>query len=124
MGVSRRATSSTTRLFDRRRSRCPKSQSPPKPPKAQKLPLLLVDWIDSRSPCNNWQWHGEGDYVEAPLCRTVGYEVKRTKESLHLAQSLGDVQDEDDFQVNGIMTIALRQVTKITKLKATTRGKT
>lgn len=80
-------------------------------------PLLLVEWIDSRCPHAGWQWQEKASYGEAPKCRTVGWKVGQTAETLHIAQSIADHDDEGDFQTNGVMSIARRQVVKVIVLK-------
>ncbi len=74
-----------------------------------KYPLRRITWIDSHS-SRGWLDQSEAD-DEPATCTTVGYVVKRGKICLVSAHSI------HGKQINGCMTIPLRCIKKIERLK-------
>ncbi len=82
----------------------------------RKYSLVEIVWEDSRSPSVGWQFIQKADIPNICKCKTVGYLMKKTKRKVVVAQSIGDVRS-NQVQVNGFMTIPMRCVMKIVKLK-------
>lgn len=71
--------------------------------------LVLVEWLDSRSPEPGWRFIEDGDMPRVCECVSVGYLVKDGENEKILAQSLGDVSG-GQMQANGLMAIPSRAV--------------
>jgi hypothetical protein len=79
------------------------------------MDLVLIEWQDSRQPSGGWQWLDECDTPAPVKCLTVGWLLKKTKDALLIAQSLGDVAGER-MQFSGGTEIARRSVIRMEKL--------
>ena len=73
--------------------------------------LTLVEWLDSRQSDGGWRFVRSFEAVAPVKCVTVGWVVHDDGETLVLAQSFGDIGDED-MQVAGLKTIPCRAVTR------------
>lgn len=63
-------------------------------------PLVLVTWVDSRQTEGSWQFLSDLSPPAPVICRSVGWLVHDGPDCLIVAQSLGDVAD-DDIQTAG-----------------------
>jgi len=77
--------------------------------------LVLVEWLDSRSPEPGWRYLEDGDMPSHCKCVSVGYLVKDDTAEKIIAQSIGDVPD-GPFQVNGLMAIPASAITAMRPL--------
>jgi hypothetical protein len=80
------------------------------------MKLVLVEWQDSRHPSGIWEWLDECEEPKALKCLTVGWLLKKTKDVLLIAQSLGDVSGERT-QFTGAMEIARRQIIRMEEVQ-------
>ena len=83
-----------------------------------KLPpqLVKVKWLDSRQAEPTWErlsdTHDDFDFPRACPSETVGWLIKESNDSILLAQSLAD-KDDDDPMTAGRATIARCQIIEI-----------
>ena len=77
--------------------------------------LVLVEWEDSRTADGGWRYIKDACELKAVKCQTVGWLLEQTLTSLLIAQSVGDLS-EDESQTMGRTAIAVRQITKIVDL--------
>ena len=79
--------------------------------------LVMIEWIDSRSPAGQWQKLvelGENDYCK---CVSVGFLLKDNKKVKVLAPNMADLDDPNNLQASGIIVIPSRCVTRIKSLE-------
>jgi hypothetical protein len=84
--------------------------------KANDCPLVLITWQDSRQPEPEWRYLRD---FEAPMvieCATVGWLLHDGDDCKVVCQSVGDLDDEDNAQASGIVTIPSRAVCRIERL--------
>ena len=86
-----------------------------------KLPLVLIEWEDSRQPSSPWRWLADMKAPDAVLCASVGWLTHDTALVKVLAANMGGVEDSESVQACGIITIPTRCVIKMTLLDARTR---
>lgn len=84
--------------------------------RAENCPLVLIEWEDSRQPHGAWQWLSKLGNPKPVKCATVGWLLKDGPEAKVICQSMGDIEDEDDMQAGGVMTIPARCVLSIVRL--------
>lgn len=77
--------------------------------------LVLVEWEDSRTADGGWRYIKDVCELKAVKCQTVGWLLEQTPTSLLIAQSVGDLSD-DESQTMGRTAIAVRQITKVVDL--------
>ena len=76
----------------------------------KKIPkLVLIEWIDSRSPIPGWCLIEECEMPHACKCVSVGYLVVNSKDEKVLAQSIADLES-DSLQANGLMVIPAKTI--------------
>ena len=81
----------------------------------KKLQPVLIEWLDSKGIYSDWRHESDGfEDIKLCYCHSVGYIVKKTLRAVSIA-SHATVQD--DRQYNGIMTIPVCAIKKITKLR-------
>jgi len=78
----------------------------------QKFKIVRVDWIDSTT-ATEWETLDYWDDAEYLHIKSIGYEIKRTKEYIVIALSVGQEPD----QACGAMTIPMCSVQSIKYLK-------
>ena len=79
-----------------------------------KYKLVLIEWIDSRSPTAYWQFLEDVVYPEPCKCISVGFLLKENKTHKILASHLNDLKG--DTQIMGMMTIPKCSIIKIVTL--------
>jgi hypothetical protein len=72
---------------------------------------VLIEWIDSKSISNRWEYVDELPSTKPSRCVSLGFLLKENKEYKTIVQSCGAQT------VMGIMTIPNCCILKITKLK-------
>jgi hypothetical protein len=77
--------------------------------------VVLVEWVDSRSPTSEWEFLEDKDFPEIVNCISVGFLLKKDQAQVILASNLGDLGKDE--QVMGIMTISTCSITKLVDLK-------
>lgn len=80
-------------------------------------PLVMITWEDSRQPLAKWSYISDLPDIRPVKCTTVGWLLKDGDQSKVVAQSMGDIDSEDDMQAGGVMVIPARCVLSIDRLK-------
>lgn len=79
--------------------------------------LALIYWRDSRSPDSTWNHVHCIEHLNSAPCLTVGWILSEDEDSIRIAQSLADMEDEDCMmQATGISTIYRGAIVEMTKL--------
>lgn len=73
--------------------------------------LSLIEWLDSRQSDGNWRYVRGYDASLPVKCVSVGWVVFDDGDTVVLAQSFGDIGDED-MQMAGLKTIPSRAITR------------
>jgi hypothetical protein len=76
--------------------------------------LVLIEWLDSRTPTSSWQFLDEVVLPEPCKCISVGFLLRENKTHKILAAHLNDLCG--DAQVMGVMTIPKCAIIKITQI--------
>lgn len=71
---------------------------------------ILIEWIDSKGITNQWEYLDEIDPMKPDKCLSVGFLLKKTREYVTIAQSIGETQ------VVGRTTIPCCSIKSIKKL--------
>jgi len=79
-------------------------------------PLVLIEWNDSRRPIPEWLRLADAGEWTSVVCSSVGWLLYRDQDVVVLAPNIGDLDDDEALQTSGVMQIAARAVTKITRL--------
>jgi hypothetical protein len=79
-------------------------------------PLVLIRWLDSRQPSSAWRFLSELGQQKALECATVGWLVQDGPDVKVVCQTVGDLEDPENAQASGVMTIPARCVLSIEKL--------
>lgn len=82
--------------------------------KEKSLPLVCVEWVDSRQPTSSWAWVDEYEPQGACSCVSVGFLLKDGKDVKVLAPNLADIFHEK--QATGIINIPVACITRLTTL--------
>ena len=82
-----------------------------------KTPLVLVDWADSRQPLPGWVWLRGYEAVAPCKCTSVGFLIARDDETVVLAPNMANVEDADDAQISGVISIPSRSVIHLKRLQ-------
>jgi hypothetical protein len=80
-------------------------------------PLVMVTWEDSRQPVAKWSYLSDLPETKPVRCTTVGWLLRNGPDSKVLAQSLGDIDCDDDMQAGGVMVIPARCVLSVVRLE-------
>lgn len=71
--------------------------------------MVLVEWEDSTQPTSSWMWMSDiPDEQKIVKCKTVGWLIEDGKDVKTLALTIGDGDDKDICQANGIINIPTR----------------
>ena len=81
------------------------------------LRLVLVEWLDSRSPESRWQRLTEMESAEFCRCVSVGFLIRDNKQIKVLAPNMADIDYPDNLQASGIIVIPAKSVTAIKDLE-------
>lgn len=81
------------------------------------LPLVLVEWVDSRQPISQWQWLDQLMRSAVVNCVTVGFLLPDDGGAIVIAQNLGDI-GKSTRQVSGVISIPRQAVTRMTPLES------
>ena len=81
--------------------------------------LVLVEWVDSRSPKSNWQRLSEMEDSVSCRCVSVGFLLRNGKDTKVLAPNMADIDSPDNLQASGIIVIPTKSVTAIKNLEET-----
>lgn len=65
--------------------------------------LMLIEWLDSRTPTSGWQFLDDAELPEPCKCISVGFLIKDDGIQKIIASHLNDLNGE--AQVMGVMTI-------------------
>ena len=68
-------------------------------------PLVVVEWIDAAEAVHGWHHMDELPHMNVFKCKSVGWVVAENDDMIMLAQSLGDITSEDNFQSSGFARI-------------------
>ena len=79
--------------------------------------LVLVEWVDSRSPASHWEPLRDAAEGEVCECVSVGFLVKDSDEIKILVPNMADVEDETSLQASGAITIPSCAVRRIVDLE-------
>ena len=80
-------------------------------------PLVMIEWKDSTQPSPAWQFLDDYAVSGAVNCISVGWLIHDSEMVKCLAPNFGNTQDEENLQINGVITIPSCCITKITHLK-------
>ncbi|MHB9879082.1 hypothetical protein ACSMXM_05410 [Pacificimonas sp. ICDLI1SI03] len=78
--------------------------------------LVLIEWEDSAQPVPGWSHLANFEEREAILCSSVGWLIQDGAGAKVLAPNMGAINDEDNLQASGFMTIPTRCVKRIVDL--------
>lgn len=81
-----------------------------------KCPLVLIEWTDSTQPASKWVHLSDFEKRPAIQCVSVGW-LLDDGETKVLAPNMGDMDNEDNIQVSGVIHIPSCAVTKIEPLQ-------
>jgi hypothetical protein len=79
-------------------------------------PLVIIRWQDSAQPLPSWQYLSALPTTRAVECATVGWLLKDDDDVKVICQSIGNLDNPNNAQASGIMTIPARCVISIEKL--------
>jgi hypothetical protein len=79
-------------------------------------PLVIIRWQDSAQPLPAWQYLSALPRTRPIECATVGWLLKDDDDIKVICQSVGDLDNPNNAQASGIMTIPARCVLSIEKL--------
>ena len=67
--------------------------------------IVLIDWIDSKGITDKWE-HLDGlKPMTCCICRTIGFVLDETDDYVTIAQSITLIENEEESQVLGRMSI-------------------
>ena len=75
------------------------------------MKLVQIDWVDSKSGPNAWEYRDDLPSLPPVLCTTVGYLLEDSRKYKTVAQSLSD------SQVHGRITIPTACIQRIRRLR-------
>jgi len=78
--------------------------------------LVIIRWQDSGQPLPSWQYLSSLPRTWPIECATVGWLLKDDDDIKVICQSVGDLDNPNNAQASGIMTIPARCVLSIEKL--------
>ena len=78
--------------------------------------MVLIEWLDSRSPFSGWEWLDEREDPQPSTCTTVGWLVKESADGILVAPTIADVDADAAVQISGGTVIARRAITRIQEL--------
>jgi hypothetical protein len=84
---------------------------------SEACPLVLIRWQDSRQPTSAWRFLSDVGEPSAVECATVGWLLKDNRDVKVVCQSVGDLDDPENAQASGVMTIPARCVISIERLE-------
>ena len=79
----------------------------------------MIEWEDSTQPQGRWQWLAKAELPAVVKCVSVGFLIRDTETAKTLAPNLGNVDEPDQMQATGLITIPARAVTKISPIGET-----
>lgn len=79
-------------------------------------PLVLVRWVDSSSPRMGWQRLSEWKDAGSLECVSVGYIIAEDERSKTIAPHLAYLDDPEQCQGNGIITIPCGAIVSVEPL--------
>ena len=77
----------------------------------------MIEWVDSAQPQSCWKFLEDVGTPSSIRCVSVGWLVSDDKENKSVAPNMGGVNDPDSMQVSGVITIPVRSIVKITRLR-------
>lgn len=80
-------------------------------------PLVAIDWEDSRQTCGKWRLLTDVVASPAAICQTAGWLIREDKDTVSIAQSVGDVKQDGFFQCSGVMVITNSAIKQIRRLR-------
>ena len=78
--------------------------------------LVIIRWQDSRQPCGQWRYLSSLPDQKPVEVASVGWLVKDTADVKVLCQNVGDLDNPENAQASGIMTIPTRCILSIENL--------
>jgi hypothetical protein len=78
--------------------------------------LVIIRWQDSRQPCGQWRYLSSLPDQKPVEVASVGWLVKDTADVKVICQNVGDLENPENAQASGIMTIPTRCVLSIETL--------
>jgi hypothetical protein len=79
-------------------------------------PLVIIRWQDSRQPCGSWRFLSSLPATTAVEVATVGWLLRDDAEVMVVCQNVGDLDNPQNAQASGIMTIPTRCVLSVERL--------
>jgi hypothetical protein len=79
-------------------------------------PLVFVEWEDSAQPAPSWVYLANFEEPTAVKCVSVGWLIHDGDDVKALAPNMGEVDDDENLQVSGVMRIPARCVSRIVRL--------
>jgi hypothetical protein len=85
-------------------------------PMQANCPLVIIRWQDSRQPSGSWRYLSALPDTTAVEVATVGWLLKDTDDVKVVCQNVGDLNNPENAQASGIMTIPTRCILSVEKL--------
>ena len=85
--------------------------------KASKLPLVLIEWVDSAQPEPAWRHLDNPPEMELIQCTSVGWLIGDSNGVKMLAPNIGDLKSDGNAQASGFIRIPARAVKRQVKLR-------
>lgn len=94
----------------------PKATSAGASAKRSGCPLVLIEWEDSRQPIAGWAYVRDFAPVDNCRCTSVGWLVYDGLDKKVLAPNMGDIGDEHNVQLSGVIHIPARCVIRVKRI--------
>jgi len=80
--------------------------------------LYLIEWIDSYSIEDRWEFIKDIQEPKSVICVSVGYIIKKTKENIMIAPHISDIKNKNSYGARGCLVIPKLSIIKKHKLKS------
>ena len=77
----------------------------------------MVEWVDSAQPKAAWEYLADLSAGDSIKCVSVGWLVAKDNRNVRLAPNMGAINDPGSLQVSGVITIPVKCIAKITRLR-------
>jgi len=79
--------------------------------------LVLVEWLESRSPSSQWEQLSDLEKRNACECVSVGLLVADHKDEKIVAPTMAEMAHPKNLHTSAVITIPARAITKISRLE-------
>jgi len=81
------------------------------------MKIFKIEWVDSRGVNHQWELLKDSEDEKICTCISVGYIVRETTDYIKIAPHVADIEDKEEMQHTGSMTITKCSIIKRTELK-------